>query len=51
MEIVQERIEREFGITVITTVPNVGYIVTRTDGEVINVHNPRARVQRCRRGR
>jgi len=40
MEIVQERIEREFGITVITTVPNVGYIVTRTDGEVINVHNP-----------
>ena len=40
MEIIQERIEREFGITVITTVPNVGYIVTRTDGEVINVHNP-----------
>ncbi len=40
MEIIQERIEREFGITVITTVPNVGYIVTRTDGDVINVHNP-----------
>ncbi|HRN38609.1 MAG TPA: translation elongation factor 4, partial [Flavobacteriales bacterium] len=40
MEIIQERIEREFGITVITTVPNVGYIVTKTNGEVIDVHNP-----------
>jgi len=40
MEIIQERLEREFNMTVITTVPNVGYIVTKTDGEVINVHNP-----------
>ncbi|MBZ0205304.1 MAG: translation elongation factor 4 [Flavobacteriales bacterium] len=40
MEIIQERIEREFNITVITTVPNVGYIVTKTNGEVIDVHNP-----------
>ncbi|MEO7081971.1 MAG: translation elongation factor 4 [Flavobacteriales bacterium] len=40
MEIIQERIEREFNITVITTVPNVGYIVTKTNGEVIHVHNP-----------
>ncbi len=40
MEIIQERLEREFNMTVITTVPNVGYIVTRTNGDVINVHNP-----------
>ncbi len=40
MEIIQERIEREFNITVITTVPNVGYVVTKTNGEVLDVHNP-----------
>ncbi|MBK8341224.1 MAG: elongation factor 4 [Flavobacteriales bacterium] len=40
MEIIQERLEREFNMTVITTVPNVGYIVTKTNGDVINVHNP-----------
>ncbi|MBS1941062.1 MAG: elongation factor 4, partial [Bacteroidetes bacterium] len=40
MEIIQERLEREFNMTVITTVPNVGYIVTKTDGEVVHVHNP-----------
>ena len=40
MEIIQERLEREFNMTVITTVPNVGYIVTKTKGEVIEVHNP-----------
>lgn len=40
MEIIQERLEREFNMTVITTVPNVGYIVTKTNGEVLNVHNP-----------
>ncbi|MEO5585147.1 MAG: translation elongation factor 4 [Flavobacteriales bacterium] len=40
MEIIQERLEREFNMTVITTVPNVGYIVTKSDGEVIHVHNP-----------
>ncbi|MBP8823363.1 MAG: translation elongation factor 4 [Flavobacteriales bacterium] len=40
MEIIQERLEREFNMTVITTVPNVGYVVTKTDGEVVDVHNP-----------
>ncbi len=40
MEIVQERLEREFDMTVITTVPNVSYFATDKKGEVINVHNP-----------
>jgi len=40
MEIVQERLEREFGMTVITTVPNVSYIAYTMKGEVIEVHNP-----------
>ena len=40
MEIIQERLEREFNMTVITTVPNVGYVVTKTNGEVLDVHNP-----------
>ena len=40
MEIIQERLEREFNMTVITTVPNVGYQVTTTKGDVIDVHNP-----------
>ncbi|MCB0794608.1 MAG: translation elongation factor 4 [Flavobacteriales bacterium] len=40
MEIIQERLEREFDMSVITTVPNVGYIVTTTKGQVIEVHNP-----------
>ncbi|HRO98348.1 MAG TPA: translation elongation factor 4 [Flavobacteriales bacterium] len=40
MEIIQERLEREFNMTVITTVPNVGYLVTKTNGEVLEVHNP-----------
>ncbi|HMN05624.1 MAG TPA: translation elongation factor 4 [Flavobacteriales bacterium] len=40
MEIIQERLEREFGMTVITTVPNVGYKVTTTKGDLIDVHNP-----------
>lgn len=40
MEIVQERLEREFDMTVITTVPNVGYIATTTDGKSFNVNNP-----------
>jgi GTP-binding protein LepA len=40
MEIVQERLEREFNMTVITTVPNVSYIAYQTDGEVITVNNP-----------
>jgi GTP-binding protein LepA len=40
MEIVQERLDREFDMDVITTVPNVSYRVFTTKGEVIEVHNP-----------
>ncbi|TXL68025.1 elongation factor 4 [Cerasibacillus terrae] len=40
MEIVQERIEREFNIDLITTAPSVIYEVEKTDGEVIRVDNP-----------
>lgn len=40
MEIIQERIEREFGITLITTAPSVIYDVTLTDGEVERIDNP-----------
>ena len=40
MEIIQERLDREFNMDVITTVPNVSYKVYSTKGEVIDVHNP-----------
>jgi GTP-binding protein LepA len=40
MEIVQERLYREFDMDVITTVPNVSYLVHTTKGEVVEVHNP-----------
>ncbi len=40
MEIIQERLEREFNQTVITTVPNVSFIAYSTKGEVIQVNNP-----------
>lgn len=40
LEIVQERLYREFDMDVITTVPNVSYNVHTTDGEVVQVHNP-----------
>ncbi|NMA01863.1 MAG: elongation factor 4 [Clostridia bacterium] len=40
MEIIQERIEREFNISLITTAPSVVYKVTQTDGTVIKVDNP-----------
>jgi GTP-binding protein LepA len=40
MEIVQERLDREFDMDVITTVPNVSYKVFTTKGEIIEVHNP-----------
>lgn len=40
MEIIQERLEREFDMTVITTVPNVSYIAHTSKGEVKTVHNP-----------
>ncbi len=40
MEIVQERLDREFDMNVITTVPNVSYKVITNKGETIEVHNP-----------
>jgi GTP-binding protein LepA len=40
MEIIQERLEREFDMTVITTVPNVSYMAMTTKGEQIIVNNP-----------
>ena len=40
MEIVQERLDREFNMDVITTVPNVSYMVYDKHGEVKEVHNP-----------
>ncbi|RLD33155.1 MAG: elongation factor 4 [Bacteroidetes bacterium] len=40
MEIIQERLDREFDMNVITTVPNVSYKVISKKGETIEVHNP-----------
>jgi len=40
MEIIQERLEREFDMTVITTVPNVSYIAYTTKGDAMTVNNP-----------
>ena len=40
MEIIQERLEREYNLDLITTAPNVVYRITKTDGEVILVDNP-----------
>jgi GTP-binding protein LepA len=40
MEIIQERLDREFDMDVITTVPNVSFKAYTTKGEVIDVHNP-----------
>jgi GTP-binding protein LepA len=42
MEIVQERLEREFNLDLISTVPTVEYVVTLTDGEQVLVENPSA---------
>jgi GTP-binding protein LepA len=39
-EIVQERLERDYGLTLITTAPSVGYRVTDRKGETFEVHNP-----------
>ena len=48
MEIVQERLEREFGLDLITTVPNVEYHVKLTDGTEERVENPSAMPERGR---
>lgn len=40
MEIIQERLEREFGLDIITTAPSVSYIIHKTDGTVLTVENP-----------
>jgi GTP-binding protein LepA len=40
MEIVQERLEREFDLDLVTTIPNVEYRVTLTNGETVSVENP-----------
>jgi GTP-binding protein LepA len=40
MEIIRERLEREFDLSLIATSPSVAYLVHRTDGEVIEVDNP-----------
>ena len=40
MEIIQERLDREFNMDVITTVPNVSFKAYLTDGTIVDVHNP-----------
>ncbi|MEG3071295.1 MAG: elongation factor 4 [Peptococcaceae bacterium] len=40
MEIIQERLEREYGLSLITTAPNVVYRVTTTEGKVLLIENP-----------
>jgi len=46
MEIIQERLDREFGVELITTVPNVEYHVQLTDGETVQVESPEAMPER-----
>jgi GTP-binding protein LepA len=40
MEIIQERLEREYDLDILMTAPSVEYRVTRTNGEVFDIHNP-----------
>jgi GTP-binding protein LepA len=40
MEIVQQRLERHFGLSLITTAPSVRYRITTTEGEIVEVSNP-----------
>jgi GTP-binding protein LepA len=48
MEIIQERLDREFGVDLITTVPNVEYHVTLTDGSAVEIESPTALPERGR---
>lgn len=40
MDVIQERLEREYNLTLITTAPSVIYKVYKTDGEVLDIDNP-----------
>src|SRR6202030_2884651 len=40
MEIIQERLEREFNLELLTSAPGVRYRVTKTDGELVEIENP-----------
>ncbi len=40
MEIVQERLEREYGLEILITAPSVAYDILRTDGSTLTIHNP-----------
>ena len=40
LEIIQERLSREFDLNLITTSPSVVYKIEKTNGEVIEIHNP-----------
>ena len=40
MEVIRERLEREFDLDLLATTPNVAYQVTTTAGEVVEVRNP-----------
>jgi GTP-binding protein LepA len=40
MEIIRERLEREFDLDLLITAPNVAYLVTKRSGEIVEVHNP-----------
>src|SRR6185312_5235668 len=40
LEIIQERLEREFNMTVITTVPNVSYVAYKNNGDILPINNP-----------
>ncbi len=47
MEIIQERLEREFGLSLLSTAPTVVYRVTKTDGEVALIENPAHLPDKC----